>query len=68
MNKAVRPSPEDLFLDWKEREVLAEAAIVSGINVVLNCWYDNEFGYNCQVVRCFEKFAGVDWQRYPTEV
>jgi hypothetical protein len=21
-----------------------------------------------QVVRCIEKFAGVDWQRYPTEM
>ena len=44
-----------------------EATIVSGKNVVLYCWYDNEFSYSCQVVRCVEKFAGVDWQRYPRD-
>lgn len=27
MNKAVRPSPEDFFLDWKKREALAEGMI-----------------------------------------
>jgi glyceraldehyde 3-phosphate dehydrogenase len=45
----------------------SEATIVSGSNVVIYCWYDNEFSYSCQVIRCIEKFAGVDWQRYPTE-
>jgi glyceraldehyde 3-phosphate dehydrogenase len=43
----------------------SEATIVSGKNVVIYCWYDNEFSYSCQVIRCIEKFAGVDWQRYP---
>ena len=37
------------------------------IAVVLYCWYDNEFGYSCQVVRCLEKFAGVVWPSYPLE-
>jgi len=46
----------------------SEATIVSGKNAVIYCWYDNEFSYSCQVVRCVEKFAGVDWQRYPTEI
>lgn len=41
------------------------ATIVSGNNVVIYCWYDNEYGYSCQVVRCLEKFAGVDWPSYP---
>ena len=44
----------------------SEATIVSGRNAIIYCWYDNEFSYSCQVVRCIEKFAGVDWQRYPT--
>lgn len=44
----------------------SEATIVSGNNVLLYCWYDNEFSYSCQVVRCIEKFAGVEWQRYPS--
>ena len=32
---------------------------------VLYCWYDNEFGYSCQVVRCLETMAGVTWKRFP---
>ena len=45
----------------------AQATIVDGDNCVLYCWYDNEFGYSCQVVRCLEKFAGVVWPIYPVE-
>lgn len=43
------------------------ATIVEGNNVILYCWYDNEFGYSCQVVRCLEKFCGVKWPTYPTK-
>jgi glyceraldehyde 3-phosphate dehydrogenase len=43
----------------------SRATIVDGKNCVLYCWYDNEFGYSCQVVRCLEKFAGVVWPIYP---
>ena len=46
----------------------AQATIVEGRSCVLYCWYDNEFGYSCQVVRCLEKFAGVVWPSYPSEV
>jgi len=46
----------------------AQATIVDGKSCVLYCWYDNEFGYSCQVVRCLEKFAGVVWPSYPHEV
>ncbi len=46
----------------------SQANIASGKNVILYCWYDNEFGYSCQVVRCIEKFAGVDWPAFPKEV
>ncbi len=41
------------------------ASICEGKSIVLYCWYDNEFGYSCQVVRCLEKFAGVEWPSYP---
>lgn len=41
------------------------ATIVEGNNVILYCWYDNEFGYSCQVVRCLEQFSGVKWPTYP---
>jgi len=45
----------------------SQATIVDGNSCVLYCWYDNEFGYSCQVVRCLEKFAGVVWRSYPLE-
>jgi glyceraldehyde 3-phosphate dehydrogenase len=43
----------------------AQATIVNKNNCILYCWYDNEFGYSCQVVRCLEKFSGVVWPSYP---
>ena len=46
----------------------AKATIISGDSAVLYCWYDNEFGYSCQVVRCLEEMAGVSWDVYPKEV
>ena len=45
----------------------AEATIVNGSSVVLYCWYDNEFGYSCQVHRVLEKMAGVHYKIYPKE-
>jgi glyceraldehyde 3-phosphate dehydrogenase len=45
----------------------AEATIVSGSSVVLYCWYDNEFGYSCQVYRVLQKMAGVAYKVYPKE-
>ncbi|WP_246394930.1 glyceraldehyde-3-phosphate dehydrogenase [Microbulbifer rhizosphaerae] len=41
------------------------ATIVDGDNAVLYCWYDNEFGYSCQVVRCLEDMAGVKYKVFP---
>lgn len=56
------------FVGSRQASVVdSEATMVSGKNKVIYCWYDNEFSYSCQVVRCIEKFAGVDWQRYPKE-
>ncbi|WP_350347408.1 glyceraldehyde-3-phosphate dehydrogenase [Agromyces sp. G08B096] len=34
------------------------ATIASGTDVVLYVWYDNEYGYSCQVVRVIEAMAG----------
>ena len=45
----------------------SEATIVNGSTVVLYCWYDNEFGYSCQVHRCLEKMSGVHYKIYPKE-
>ena len=35
------------------------ATIVTGKNAVVYVWYDNEFGYSCQVVRVIESIAGT---------
>ena len=43
----------------------AQATIVDRDNVILYCWYDNEFGYSCQVIRCLEQFAGISWRMIP---
>jgi glyceraldehyde 3-phosphate dehydrogenase len=40
----------------------SEATIADGKQVVIYVWYDNEFGYACQVVRVAQKMAGI---RYP---
>lgn len=43
----------------------SKATLVNEDSCVLYCWYDNEFGYSCQVVRCLEQMAGVNYQVYP---
>ena len=43
------------------------ATVVNGNQVVLYCWYDNEFGYSCQVHRVLEQLAGVHYRVYPQE-
>jgi glyceraldehyde 3-phosphate dehydrogenase len=56
------------FVGSRQASVVdSNATIVNGKNVLIYCWYDNEFSYSCQVIRCVEKFAGVIWQRYPNE-
>ncbi|QOD03123.1 glyceraldehyde-3-phosphate dehydrogenase [Pseudarthrobacter sp. BIM B-2242] len=41
------------------------ATISNGKNLVLYVWYDNEFGYSCQVVRVMEEMAGVSRPSFP---
>ena len=56
------------FVGTREAGVVdSNATIVSGNNVVLYLWYDNEFGYCCQVGRMVYKMAGVKYQYYPVE-
>ncbi|MEH6549690.1 MAG: glyceraldehyde-3-phosphate dehydrogenase [Pseudomonadales bacterium] len=45
----------------------AQATIVNGNSVVLYCWYDNEFGYTCQVHRILEQMGDVHYAVYPKE-
>ncbi|MUL63060.1 type I glyceraldehyde-3-phosphate dehydrogenase [Mycobacterium sp. CBMA 234] len=43
----------------------ANAAIVDGDQAILYCWYDNEFGYSCQVVRVVQFLSGIEYPTYP---
>ena len=45
----------------------AEATIVTGRHCVLYVWYDNEFGYSCQVMRILQQISGVEYPSYPGE-
>ena len=44
------------------------ATIVDDNRVVLYVWYDNEFGYSCQVVRVVQKWAGISYPLIPSDV
>ena len=41
------------------------ATIVQGNSCVLYVWYDNEFGYACQVVRIVQHVAGLELPSFP---
>jgi glyceraldehyde 3-phosphate dehydrogenase len=42
------------------------ATIVEGNRCVLYVWYDNEFGYSCQVVRMLDRIAGLELPSFPS--
>jgi len=43
------------------------ATIAQDNRCVLYIWYDNEFGYSCQVVHCMEQMMGVRFNTYPAK-
>ena len=45
----------------------SEATVVNNKQVILYCWYDNEFGYSCQAYRVLEQMAGVHYRVCPKE-
>jgi glyceraldehyde 3-phosphate dehydrogenase len=62
-------SPEVVSTDFVGSR---RAGIVDGLatisndkNLVVYVWYDNEFGYSCQVVRVMEEMAGVSRPSFP---
>ncbi len=56
------------FVGTREAGIVdANATIVQEKNCVLYLWYDNEFGYCCQVARMINKMVGVKNQLYPKE-
>jgi glyceraldehyde 3-phosphate dehydrogenase len=54
-------SPEVVSTDFLGSR---RAGIVDGL-AVLYVWYDNEFGYSCQVLRILEDMAGARTPAYP---
>ena len=56
------------FVGSREAGIVdSNATIANGKHCVLYVWYDNEFGYCCQVGRMVYKMAGVKFQQYPLE-
>lgn len=45
-----------------------EATIVASNRAVLYVWYDNEFGFCCQVIRVVQKWAGISYPLIPGDV
>jgi glyceraldehyde 3-phosphate dehydrogenase len=45
----------------------ANAVIVNGRNAIVYLWYDNEFGYSCQVVRVVQHISGVEYPLFPQD-
>ena len=45
----------------------AEATIVDGKQVVVYVWYDNEFGYTCQVIRVGQRMANIQYPIIPLQ-
>ena len=43
----------------------SNSTIVQENSCVLYVWYDNEFGYACQVVRIVQHIAGLELPSYP---
>lgn len=43
----------------------AGATKVDGDNAILYLWYDNEFGYSCQVIRVVQHVSEVEYPTYP---
>lgn len=43
----------------------SQATICEDNRAVLYVWYDNEFGYSCQVVRVMQEMAGINYPTLP---
>lgn len=46
----------------------SQATIVAGNRATLYLWYDNEFGYSCQVMRVVQEMAGLTYPMLPAKV
>ncbi|MBV1877089.1 MAG: glyceraldehyde-3-phosphate dehydrogenase [Pseudomonadales bacterium] len=57
----------DLVGDRHAGMIDAHATIAEGKQAVLYVWYDNEFGYTCQVIRVAQKMAGIKYPHIPAQ-
>ena len=55
----------DLVGARKACTIDSKATIATDNSCVLYLWYDNEFGYSCQVIRVMQKMAGLDFPSLP---
>ncbi|CCI11154.1 unnamed protein product [Albugo candida] len=56
------------FVGYRAAGIIdGKASIVQGNKVILYVWYDNEFGYSCQVIRVLQKLKGIVHLRFPDE-
>ncbi len=46
----------------------SEATMSRDNRVAIYAWYDNEFGYSCQVIRVAQKWAGIKYPLIPSEI
>ncbi|MEU9239476.1 glyceraldehyde-3-phosphate dehydrogenase [Streptomyces shenzhenensis] len=54
------------FIGSRHASIVDAGALkVEGDNAILYLWYDNEFGYSCQVVRVVQYVSGVEYPTYP---
>jgi len=45
----------------------SQATIASDNRCVLYVWYDNEFGYSCQVIKVMQKMVGIEYLSLPVK-
>jgi glyceraldehyde 3-phosphate dehydrogenase len=54
------------FMGSRHASIVDAGALkVDGDNAILYLWYDNEFGYSCQVVRVVQHVSGVEYPTFP---
>ncbi|MBJ7906082.1 glyceraldehyde-3-phosphate dehydrogenase [Streptomyces sp. DSM 110735] len=54
------------FIGSRHASIVDGGALkVDGDNAILYLWYDNEFGYSCQVVRIVQHVSGVEYPTFP---
>ncbi|MFD4530362.1 glyceraldehyde-3-phosphate dehydrogenase [Streptomyces sp. NPDC058470] len=57
------------FVGSRHSSIIDAGALkVEGDDAILYLWYDNEFGYSCQVIRVVQHVSGVEYPTYPVAV